>query len=109
MTILLMATLWLFIAVLLEVTGTSLLLKTQNFRKFIPSVLVIGCYLVCFYALAQAMSLISPGLAYALWCGLGIILIACSGFIFYQQKPDRFGVIGLCFIVTGCITMGLFK
>ncbi|MCG8158902.1 multidrug efflux SMR transporter [Brenneria goodwinii] len=109
MTTFLMSTFWLFIAVLLEVTGTSLLLKTRNFSKTIPSLLAVGSYLLCFYALAQAMSLISPGLAYALWCGLGIILIAFSGFIFYQQKPDNFGVIGLGFIVAGCVTMGVFQ
>ncbi|QTF09221.1 hypothetical protein HC231_15920 [Brenneria izadpanahii] len=76
-------------AVLLEVAGTSLLLKTRNFSKAMPSLLVVGSYLLCFYAMAQAMPLISPGLAYALWCGPGIIFIAFSGFIFYQQKPDK--------------------
>ncbi len=109
MTIMIMSTFWLSLAVFLEVAGTSLLIKTQNFRKLLPSLVAVFCYLGCFYALAQAMTLIAPGLAYALWCGLGILLIAFSGFIFYQQKPDTFGVIGLCFVIAGCITMGLFK
>lgn len=109
MTTLFMSILWLFIAVLLEVTGTSLLLKTRNFRAFLPSAAVVICYLGCFYALAQAMTLIPPGLAYALWCGLGILLIAFAGVLFYRQKPDAFGVIGLSFIIAGCITMGVFQ
>lgn len=99
---------WLFMAVLCEVTGTSLLIKTRNFTRVVPSLLVVFCYLVAFYALAQTMVLIRPGLAYALWCGLGILLIAGAGFIFYRQKPDRAGMTGLGLIVTGCMTMGIF-
>lgn len=99
---------WLFIAVLLEVTGTSLLIKTKNFTRFIPSLLVILSYLGAFYALAQTMVLIRPGLAYALWCGLGILLIAASGYIFYRQKPDRAGMAGLGLIIAGCLTMGIY-
>lgn len=101
-------TLWLLMAVLLEVAGTSLLIKTKNFTRLLPSLTVVFCYLGAFYALAQTMVLIRPGLAYALWCGLGILLIAISGFIFYQQKPDKAGVVGLAFIITGCMTMGYF-
>ena len=99
---------WLFISVLLEVIGTSLLIKTKNFTRFVPSLLVIICYLGTFYALAQTMVLISPGLAYALWCGLGILLIAASGYIFYRQKPDFAGMAGLGLVITGCLVMGIF-
>ncbi|PWC11884.1 DMT family transporter [Brenneria corticis] len=106
---LIVLTFWLFIAVALEVTGTSLLIKTRNFSRFLPSLLTIFAYLGCFYALAQAMTMSSPGLVYSLWCGLGIVLVAFAGFIFYQQKPDKYGVIGLCFIISGCIIMGIFK
>lgn len=99
---------WLFIAVLLEVMGTSLLIKTKNFTRCIPSLLVIVCYLGAFYALAQTMVLLRPGLAYALWCGLGILLIAASGYIFYRQKPDRAGMAGLGLVISGCLIMGIF-
>jgi small multidrug resistance pump len=99
---------WLFMAVLLEVIGTSLLIKTKNFTRLIPSLLVIFSYLGAFYALAQTMVLIRPGLAYALWCGLGILLIAASGYIFYRQKPDRAAMAGLSLIIVGCLTMGIY-
>ncbi|WP_391575237.1 SMR family transporter [Serratia ficaria] len=70
--------------------------------------MVVFCYLVAFYALAQTMMLIRSGLAYALWCGMGILLIAGAGFIFYRQKPDRAGMTGLGLIIAGCLTMGIF-
>ncbi|MVT05851.1 QacE family quaternary ammonium compound efflux SMR transporter [Enterobacter sp. 10-1] len=99
---------WLFISVLFEVIGTSLLIKTKNFTRVVPSLIVVFSYLGAFYALAQTMVLIRPGLAYALWCGLGILLVAASGLIFYQQKPDRAGMSGLGLIVAGCMIMGIF-
>lgn len=100
---------WLFTAVISEVAGTSLLIKTKNFTRLIPSLLVIVCYLGAFYALAQTMTLINPGLAYALWCGLGILLIAASGYIFYRQKPNLAAMAGLVMIISGCLIMGIFR
>ncbi|WP_380182071.1 DMT family transporter [Kalamiella sp. sgz302252] len=100
--------LWLFVAILLEVLATSLLPKTNNFTRWRLALGVMIIYVVCFYALSKAIVLLSVGLAYALWAGLGIVIISLVGAIFFRHKLDKYSVIGIGLIVIGCITLGIF-
>lgn len=100
--------LWLFLAILLEVLATSLLPRTNNFKRWKLTLCVMIIYVVCFYALSKAIVLLSLGIAYALWAGLGIVIISLVGAIFLRHRLDKYSVVGIGLIVTGCITLGIF-
>lgn len=101
--------LWLFVSIILEVLATSLLPKTNNFRRAGVTIGVLAIYFLCFFTLSKAMMELSVGLTYALWSGLGIVLINIVGVMIFRQKLDKYAILGIALIVTGCVTMGLFK
>lgn len=101
--------LWLFFAIVLEVVATSLLPKTNNFRRWGVTLGVLAIYVICFYALSKAIVVLSVGLSYALWCGLGIVVINLVGVIIFRNKVDKYSFLGIALIVAGCITMGIFQ
>ncbi len=80
-----MSTMWLFIAILTEVCGTAMLPKTRHFRRALPTLFCALSYVVCFYALSQTMKLMTPGIAYAIWCGMGTVLITVISSIFLRH------------------------
>lgn len=100
--------LWLFIAISLEVLATSLLPKTDNFRRWGLTLFVMAIYAFCFYSLSKSIVVLTVGLSYALWSGLGIVLVSLVGAIIFRNKLDKFAVAGISLIVVGCITMGIF-
>jgi small multidrug resistance pump len=97
--------LWLAAAICAEVAGSAFLVKSEQFSRVLPSVLVIIFYGFAFYGLAQALKSMPLGFAYAIWAGLGIVLTALIGMIVFKQRLDLAGVIGIGFIVTGVIIM----
>lgn len=101
--------LWLFVAIVLEVLATSLLPRTNDFRRAGMTLGVIALYFFCFLSLSKAMVVLSIGLTYALWCGLGIVLISLVGRVIFRQKMDKYAMLGIALIVTGCVIMGIFK
>lgn len=105
--IILISTTWIFIAILTEVFGTALLPKTQHFRRLIPTVICALSYIICFYALSQTMTLVTPGIAYAIWCGLGTVLITVVSTLYYGIHTTIFEKTGIAFILSGTILMGL--
>jgi len=100
---------YLFIAILAEVAATSLLKISENFTRLIPSCAVIIGYGIAFYFLSLTLRTIPVGIAYALWSGIGIILIALVGWIVYKQNIDLAGIIGMALIITGVIVLNLFS
>lgn len=98
---------YLVIAIIAEVLATSFLPATEGFKKFIPSVLTILGYSIAFYALAQCVKVIPIGVAYAIWCGLGILLICATGYFVYGQKLDLRSLIGIGFIIAGIMIVYL--
>ena len=75
-------------AILLEVMGTSLLQASQQFTRPVPTVGMAGCYLAAFYLLSVALREIPVGLAYAIWSGMGVVLIAMIGWVVFKQRLD---------------------
>lgn len=102
----LMSTMWLFIAIITEVSGTAMLPKTRHFRRITPTLFCALSYIICFYALAQAMKFMTPGLAYAIWCGMGTVLITVISGIHYNLQTSIFEKIGIGFILSGTLLMG---
>lgn len=96
-----MGYLYLAIAIITEVAATSALKASQEFTKLIPSLIVVIGYGVAFYLLTLVLRTIPVGIAYALWAGVGIVLVAIIGAILYKQIPDFPAAIGIGLIVAG--------
>lgn len=101
--------LYLAIAIVAEVIATSSLKASEGFRKFWPSALVITCYVLSFYFLSLTLRDIPVGVVYAIWSGVGVVLVALIGWIVYRQHLDLPAIIGMVLIVAGVIVMNLFS
>lgn len=97
------------VAIVAEVFGTSFLKASEGFSKFWPSVAVIVGYVVAFYFLALSLKFIPVGIAYAIWAGVGVVLIALIGWLIFGQKLDMPAVIGISMIISGVIILNVFS
>lgn len=102
---------WLFlgIAIIGEVIATSALTASAGFTRLVPSVIVVAGYGVAFYFLSLALKTIPMGIAYAVWAGLGIVLIACFAYILYGQKLDFWAWVGIGLIVSGVTVLNVLS
>ena len=100
---------YLSIAILAEVIGTSFLKGSEGFTKLVPSVIVVVGYVIAFYFLALTLKTLPVGIAYAVWAGAGVALIALAGYVFFGQTLDAPAVIGMLLIVSGVMVINLFS
>ena len=102
---------WIFlaIAIIAEVIATTALRATDGFTRVAPSLTVVVGYGVSFYFLSLTLRTIPMGVTYAIWSGVGIILISLAGFIIYNQILDAAALIGMGLIVAGVVVMQLFS
>ena len=100
---------YLLIAIVCEVVATSALKATEGFTKLGPSMIVVAGYSICFYFLSLVQKYIPVGVSYAIWSGVGIILISIAGFILYNQKLDFPAIVGIAFIIIGVIILQVFS
>lgn len=96
-------------AIVLEVAGTTFLQMSEQFTKLVPTLLMAACYLIAFYFLTLAIKTIPIGLAYAIWSGLGILLISLIGYVVFRQSLDVAAIIGLGLIIVGVIVVNVFS
>tara|TARA_B100000315_G_scaffold260170_1_gene319674 strand:- start:7775 stop:8110 length:336 start_codon:yes stop_codon:yes gene_type:complete len=104
-----MAYVYLLIAIVAEVIGTTALKSSSEFTKFIPSVVVVFGYSTAFYFLSLVLRTIPLGIAYAVWSGIGITLIALIGVIVFNQALDAPAIFGMGLIVAGVVIIHLFS
>jgi small multidrug resistance pump len=102
---------WLFLlaAIVAEVIGTSALKASEEFSKPIPSVLVLLGYGTSFYFLSLTLKAIPVGIAYAVWSGMGIVLISLTAWILFGQKIDGWGLLGMSLILIGVLILNLLS
>ncbi|MFC4728269.1 DMT family transporter [Coralloluteibacterium thermophilus] len=102
---------WLFLAVAIvgEVIATSSLKASEGFTRLVPSLVVVAGYVVAFYFLSLVLKTIPVGVAYAIWSGLGIVLVAAIAWLVYGQALDAPAVVGMALIVAGVLVMNLFS
>lgn len=100
---------YLAIAICAEVIGTLALKVSNQFTNPIPSALCVVGYIVAFYFFSLVLKTIPIGIAYAIWAGLGIVLIAIISAILYRQIPDLPAILGMILIVAGVIVINLFS
>ena len=98
---------YLFAAILCEVVATSALKTADGFSRLWPSVVVILGYGLAFYCLSLAMRSIPVGIAYAIWSGIGIVLIALIGWLVYRQPLDMPAILGMALIMAGVLVINL--
>ena len=92
-----------------EVIATSALKASEGFSKPLPSVVVVIGYLVSFYFLSLTLKTIPVGIAYAIWSGVGIVLISLVAWMLYGQKLDLPALIGMGMIMAGVMVINLFS
>src|SRR5437764_611004 len=103
-----MTYLYLAVAILSEVIATSFLKVSEGFTKPVPSLITATGYAVSFYFLSLALRDIPTGIAYAIWSGVGIVLITTIAWVFQGQKLDAPALGGLGLIVAGVIVINVF-
>jgi small multidrug resistance pump len=97
------------IAIVLEVVGTSFLQQSQQFTRPLPTVVMALCYAGAFYFLSISLKTLPVGIAYAIWSGLGIVLITGVGFFAFKQSLDLPGMVGLALIILGVVIVNGFS
>lgn len=97
------------LAIVSEVIGTSALKASDGFTKLAPSLLVAVCYMLSFYCLSLVLRSVPVGIAYAIWSGLGIVLITVAAYVLYGQKIDTAGLFGMGLIIAGVVVIQLFS
>ena len=97
--------LYLAAAIVLEVIGTSFLKATDGFRNMWPTVIVAASYIGTFYFMSLAIKTIPVGIAYAVWSGIGIVLIALIGWLVLKQALDLPAIVGMAMIVGGVVVI----
>lgn len=104
-----MAYLYLTIAIIAEVAATSALKASAEFTKLVPSIIVITGYGIAFYFMTLILRTIPLGVTYAVWSGLGIVLVTIVGIFLYKQIPDTPAIIGMTLIVSGVVVIHIFS
>jgi small multidrug resistance pump len=97
------------IAIVAEVIATSTLKTTEEFTKLLPSMVVVVGYLSAFYFMTLSLRVLPLGIVYAIWSGLGIVLVALIGWFFYKQPLDLPAMMGMALIIAGVVTINLFS
>lgn len=101
--------LYLFMAILAEVIATSALKSAEGFTKLWPSMLVIIGYGAAFYLLSLVLRHMTVGIAYAIWSGVGIVLVALVGFVVFREMPDTPAILGMGMIIAGVTVIHTFS
>jgi len=94
---------YLFVAIVCEVIATTALKAANGFTVLVPSVIVVVGYAIAFYFLGLTLKWLPVGITYAIWAGLGIVLVAIASAVVYRQMPDFYGILGMTLIVAGVV------
>ena len=97
------------LAIVAEVIGTSALKASAGFSRLWPSLVVVAGYGTAFYFLSLALRQIPVGIAYAVWSGVGTVLITLIGVLAFRQKIDAAGMLGIALIITGVLVLNLWS
>jgi len=104
-----MTYIYLAAAIVSEVVATSALKASDQFTKLTPSLIVIIGYCLSFYLVTLVLKTIPVGITYAIWSGMGIVLVSLVGAVLYKQIPDLPAVIGMGLIITGVVVIHAFS
>ncbi len=100
---------YLALAIVTETVGTSAIQASQQFTRLVPSLIVLIGYAASFYFMALTLKVMPIGIVYAIWSGVGIVLIAAIGYVVYDQRLDMPAVAGITLIIIGIVVIQLFS
>lgn len=102
---------WIYLAIAIacEVLATSALKATEGFTRWKPSVLVAVGYALAFYFLSLTLRSLPIGVVYAIWSGVGVVLVSVLGWFLYRQTLDTAALVGIGLIVAGVMVLHLFS
>jgi multidrug transporter EmrE-like cation transporter len=100
---------WIYLAVAIvcEVIATSSLKASEGFTKLLPSLLVVCGYGGAFFFLSLTLKFMPIGVAYAIWSGVGVVLISLVAWLFFGQNLNMYSMIGMALIVAGVLVLKL--
>ncbi len=96
-------------AIVSEVIATSALKASEGFTRLWPTLVVVAGYLSAFYFLSLTLKTIPVGVAYAIWSGVGVVLITLIAWVYFKQALDTPAIIGLSLIIAGVIVLNVFS
>jgi small multidrug resistance pump len=99
----------LMLAIVAEVIATTALARSASFTRLWPSVVAVGGYAIAFWLLSITMRVMPTGIVYAIWSGMGIVLITAIAWVWYRETLDLPAVLGLGLIVAGVIVINVFS
>ena len=100
---------YLAIAIIAEVIATSALKASDGFSRLLPSIVTVVGSCIAFWFLSVTMRVIPTGIVYAIWSGVGIVLISAVGWFWFKQSLDVPALIGLGLIIAGVLVINLFS
>lgn len=100
---------YLLLAVIAEVIATSALKPAMGFTKLLPSAIVVTGYATAFYLLSIIFQTLPVGITYAIWSGLGIVLVTLIGVLMFKQIPDLPAILGMVLIIAGVVVIQVFS
>lgn len=100
---------YLAIAIIAEVAATSALRASEEFTRLVPSLIVIVGYGISFYFMMLVLRVMPVGITYAIWSGIGIVLVTIVGAMFFKQIPDTPALLGMGLIIAGVVVIHLFS
>jgi len=100
---------WLMVAILFEMLGTAGLQASEQFTRLVPSILVVVGFSGSMYFMTLTLRYMPVGIVYALWSGIGIVLLAIIGAVVFRQSMDIWAVIGMGLIIAGIVIIQLFS
>lgn len=103
------AYLFLGVAIIAEVIATSALKASENFSRPVASIITVLGYIVAFGFLSLTLRTMPTGIAYAIWSGVGIVLITIVSWVLFKQHLDTAALVGLGFIIIGVIVINTFS
>ncbi|WP_431222366.1 SMR family transporter [Serratia sp. L9] len=100
---------YLAMAIVAEVVATTMLKASEGFTRLWPSLVVVVGYAIAFWGLSMVVKTMPLGIVYAIWSGMGIVLVSIAAVFIYQQKLDLPAVIGMGLIVAGVLVINLLS
>lgn len=97
------------LAILAEVIATTALSRSASFTRFWPTVITVVGYVIAFWLLSYPLRVMPTGVVYAIWSGMGVVLISAVAWIWYRQALDLAALIGLGLIIAGVLVVNLFS
>ena len=99
---------FLALAICAEITATTLLKSSEGYTRLLPTAFSLLAYLICHCSFSRAVTKLNLGIAYAIWCGVGILVTAAISRVLFGERVPPAGNVGMALILVGCIVMNLY-